>query len=598
VKVRVPISGTVGKSVTFDPNAGARAEAAVAALAAQISAGVGANIRHSSLSGLQIGDDHPQYTGNQFPETITGQWNFQTIPFIQGETLAEYIEDVAGSGLVNFLQDTPSIKWTYFDTANELEANVDQGWAPVWTNTHTFRHSMLFDGSFAPSTPAAGYVALYAATNQGHTGLQITDQDGSVIRLARDLVVLVRNTSGSSIAKGQVVNFTGATGSVPNVALADADTFGLHAEGIMQETVANNGYGLMQVRGNLAGLNTSTLTEGAKIYLSSTAGAYTTTAPALPATLQELGTVVRQHATQGSIEIDVQTALGEGHGIPAGANPSASLGLTAVNGSAHTYMRSDGAPALDQGIVPTWTGLHSFGNDFYRDGAAGTTRNFGFRSAGSNRWIFRCTSTAESGGNAGSDFQWLSRTDAGGALLTVISVIRSSGNVLLENDNQELKLGASQDLRLYHDGTNSIIRNDTGFLNTQIGTTLITRQRTDVGAGMSIFGFLSFGSPLSPAQITANQNDYNPTGLDSTCFLRLSTDASRDITGLVTASLNGRWLTIYNVGTQNIVLKDESASSTAVYRFALKADITIAPDGGVMLQYDNTTQRWRCCATY
>ncbi len=45
-----------------------------------------------------------------------------------------------------------------------------------------------------------------------------------------------------------------------------------------------------------------------------------------------------------------------------GANPSASLGLTAVNGSAITYMRSDAAPALDVGISPTWSGTHTFNN--------------------------------------------------------------------------------------------------------------------------------------------------------------------------------------------------------------------------------------------
>lgn len=43
-----------------------------------------------------------------------------------------------------------------------------------------------------------------------------------------------------------------------------------------------------------------------------------------------------------------------------GANPTASLGLTAVNGSATTFLRSDGAPALSQAIVPTWTGIHTF----------------------------------------------------------------------------------------------------------------------------------------------------------------------------------------------------------------------------------------------
>ena len=49
--------------------------------------------------------------------------------------------------------------------------------------------------------------------------------------------------------------------------------------------------------------------------------------------------------------------------IPAGgslANPTGTIGLTAVNGSATSGMRSDGAPALSQAIVPTWTGKHTF----------------------------------------------------------------------------------------------------------------------------------------------------------------------------------------------------------------------------------------------
>lgn len=43
-----------------------------------------------------------------------------------------------------------------------------------------------------------------------------------------------------------------------------------------------------------------------------------------------------------------------------GANPSVSAGLTATNGSALTYLRSDGSPAISQSIIPTWTGLHTF----------------------------------------------------------------------------------------------------------------------------------------------------------------------------------------------------------------------------------------------
>lgn len=47
-------------------------------------------------------------------------------------------------------------------------------------------------------------------------------------------------------------------------------------------------------------------------------------------------------------------------GGASGANPTASVILSAVNGSASTFMRSDGAPALSQAIAPTWTGAHAF----------------------------------------------------------------------------------------------------------------------------------------------------------------------------------------------------------------------------------------------
>jgi hypothetical protein len=66
--------------------------------------------------------------------------------------------------------------------------------------------------------------------------------------------------------------------------------------------------------------------------------------------------------TLTSLTVDAQgrlTAASSGTAI-SGANPTASVGLAAVNGVATTYLRSDGAPALSVGIVPTWTGIHTF----------------------------------------------------------------------------------------------------------------------------------------------------------------------------------------------------------------------------------------------
>lgn len=46
--------------------------------------------------------------------------------------------------------------------------------------------------------------------------------------------------------------------------------------------------------------------------------------------------------------------------VPTAANPTASLGLAAVPGSAATFMRSDGAPSLDVTIAPTMSGAWIF----------------------------------------------------------------------------------------------------------------------------------------------------------------------------------------------------------------------------------------------
>jgi hypothetical protein len=99
------------------------------------------------------------------------------------------------------------------------------------------------------------------------------------------------------------------------------------------------------------------------------------------------------------------------------------------------------------------------------------------------------------------------------------------------------------------------------------------------------------GADTSPAQLTANTNDWAVLGTELS-VVRFSTDASRDITGL-TVGWPGRIAYLHNIGSFNAVLKDESGSSTAANRFALTGDLTIYPDMCIPLQYDGTTARWR-----
>lgn len=112
---------------------------------------------------------------------------------------------------------------------------------------------------------------------------------------------------------------------------------------------------------------------------------------------------------------------------------------------------------------------------------------------------------------------------------------------------------------------------------------------------------LALSNHFSVSQITSSKDDYAPTYVgyehSATTVLRLDSDASRDITGIA-HKYDGQVLFLVNVGSNNIVLKDESASSTAANRFALNGDITLAPDNSAMLWYDGTSNRWRCMARY
>ena len=110
-------------------------------------------------------------------------------------------------------------------------------------------------------------------------------------------------------------------------------------------------------------------------------------------------------------------------------------------------------------------------------------------------------------------------------------------------------------------------------------------------ANLTLPRALSLTGAISPPQITANQNDYAPSGLSTASTLRLSTDASRNLTGIA-AGADGRTIIIHNVGAQSLVLKND-VTSTAANRLVLGADTTLTADTSITLRYDGTSSRWR-----
>lgn len=135
----------------------------------------------------------------------------------------------------------------------------------------------------------------------------------------RSLVAADIPITPAALTKADDTNVTLTLGGTPATALLQAASLTLGWTGTL--AVSRGGSGAGTLTGYLKGNGTSAFTASATIPYTDLTGTPT---------------------------------------IPTGANPTASVGLAAVNGTATTFLRSDGAPALSQSISPTWSGNHTF----------------------------------------------------------------------------------------------------------------------------------------------------------------------------------------------------------------------------------------------
>lgn len=111
--------------------------------------------------------------------------------------------------------------------------------------------------------------------------------------------------------------------------------------------------------------------------------------------------------------------------------------------------------------------------------------------------------------------------------------------------------------------------------------------------GISQYGGRFETGVVSPAQLTANTDNWSVTGLSTAAVIRASTNASRNLTGIASPTA-GQRVTLCNVGSFDLVLMHD-VTSTAANRFYCpnNTDLTLDPNASVDLWYDNTSSRWR-----
>ena len=159
----------------------------------------------------------------------------------------------------------------------------------------------------------------------------------------------------------------------------------------------------------------------------------------------------------------------------------------------------------------------------------------------------------------------------------------------------EIPLGAGLDfsggaVRVAPGGLTATELNDGAVTTPKVLDGNITSPK--LAPNISIAGTFGLAGDITPAQITANQDNYNPTGLDGASVLRLSTSASYNLTG-IQGGADGRLLIVANVGANNLVLVHD-ATSTAANRLSLPGamNLTLLPTESALLRYDATLSRW------
>lgn len=156
----------------------------------------------------------------------------------------------------------------------------------------------------------------------------------------------------------------------------------------------------------------------------------------------------------------------------------------------NSYLFVDAAETL--GVF----GDGSAGASIYLNGAAGAVRQLGFMSNGSLRWIMRVTNDAESGSNAGSNFSFHSRTDAGGALSDSLLINRQNNQVTMPGSLiVGVSAAAAAQIHAYQPSLgNAVIILQSAATNDDPTTVTYQQRVTTTGAGSTTYATIAIPS--------------------------------------------------------------------------------------------------------
>lgn len=100
-----------------------------------------------------------------------------------------------------------------------------------------------------------------------------------------------------------------------------------------------------------------------------------------------------------------------------------------------------------------------------------------------------------------------------------------------------------------------------------------------------------FQGIISPTTLSADQDDWNPTGIDTAAVVRIAATAARTITGIAYPGATGKVLFLHNISAYTLTLAGEDEGSGASSRFA--DTYYLGAGSSALAWYDTTSNRWR-----
>jgi len=159
---------------------------------------------------------------------------------------------------------------------------------------------------FSGSAPAHQEGRVFYDSANGALAVY-NDEADITLQVGQEFWVRVYNNSGSTIADGKPVYYTGQNSGHPTIALADAtEEDKYNVQGLTTHTIENGSFGYVTSSGVVRGLNTAGLTAGAEFFLGLTPGTITSIAPSYPNYPMHIGHVVTADSSEGALLVSLE----------------------------------------------------------------------------------------------------------------------------------------------------------------------------------------------------------------------------------------------------------------------------------------------------